>query len=304
MNNEYYCQLVSSRGIAYQCNHHPKNLKSDTVELNIDDYKNIQNGDKVYVVSSALDKFFNLIFPTILRSGVQITLVTGACVTSVPQELSKVHGKDYMKLMDVFSKNIKCWFTQNCDVVDHDKIKPIPLGLDYHTLQGKSAHLWGLKQTALQQEDELLQIQKRSKEIYSTKKCKSYSYYHFVKFDRHDFDRHKADDVLKNKSFNVFQTSRFARSETWKRHLDYHFIISPHGKGLDCHRTWEAICLGCIPVVKTSSLDILYENLPVLILKKWDDLNEELLQKTLEEFKTRTFDFQRVDLKYWVDKIV
>ena len=45
----------------------------------------------------------------------------------------------------------------------------------------------------------------------------------------------------------------------------YKFILSPPGAGFDCHRTWEALYLGAIPIVKTSSLDPLYKDLPVVI---------------------------------------
>ena len=38
----------------------------------------------------------------------------------------------------------------------------------------------------------------------------------------------------------------------YRKHL---FILSPRGNGLDCHRTWEALLLGCIVVTKTSTLD-------------------------------------------------
>ena len=41
----------------------------------------------------------------------------------------------------------------------------------------------------------------------------------------------------------------------------------------------------------------------VLIVYNWSDVNQELLDKTIEEFKTRTFDYEKLSLKYWVDKI-
>jgi hypothetical protein len=75
--------------------------------------------------------------------------------------------------------------------------------------------------------------------------------------------------------------------------------------GMDCHRTWEALCLGCIPIVKTSPLNSLYDGLPVLILNDWSDLTEELMQSTVLDFKERQSEFQmeKLTLKYWVDLI-
>lgn len=60
-------------------------------------------------------------------------------------------------------------------------------------------------------------------------------------------------------ALNVFSDEPFSRhvtiekeelnrSELWRRHGNYAFVISPPGHGLDCHRTWEALALGCIPI--------------------------------------------------------
>ena len=94
MNSEKNCYFVSSRGIAFNCEVYPKNILSDTKSFNVEDYKNIKNGDKVYVVSSVLKEFVTKIFPSIVKNNICITLVTGACVISVPNELSKIHKFD------------------------------------------------------------------------------------------------------------------------------------------------------------------------------------------------------------------
>jgi hypothetical protein len=83
----------------------------------------------------------------------------------------------------------------------------------------------------------------------------------------------------------------------------YSFILSPFGNGMDCHRTWEALCLGCIPILMAPGFKKMFENLPVLIVNNWSDVNQELLNKTITEFQTRTFDYEKLSLKYWVDKI-
>ena len=79
----------------------------------------------------------------------------------------------------------------------------------------------------------------------------------------------------------------------------YTFVISPHGNGLDCHRTWEALCLGCIPIMKHSSISYLFEDLPVLIVESWEDISENLLYSTIEDFKTKDFNFEKLTLSYW-----
>ena len=55
----------------------------------------------------------------------------------------------------------------------------------------------------------------------------------------------------------------------------YHTIIlysiqygnpSLKGNGEDCHRTWEAVLLGSIPIVRHSGIESLYQDAPILIL--------------------------------------
>jgi len=100
-----------------------------------------------------------------------------------------------------------------------------------------------------------------------------------------------------------YETCRVDRETTWKNQSQYAFVISPHGNGLDCHRTWEALCLGCIPILRTSPLNALYDELPVYIVQDWSDVTEENLRRILNEFSQRKFDLNRLTLKYWMDKI-
>jgi hypothetical protein len=48
------------------------------------------------------------------------------------------------------------------------------------------------------------------------------------------------------------------------------FVPSPRGNGLDCHRTWEALYLGAIPVVTAGTLaPELVRGLPILEVPDW-----------------------------------
>ena len=66
--------------------------------------------------------------------------------------------------------------------------------------------------------------------------------------------------------------SRISAKRHRKHLLNSYFVISPPGNGLDCHRTWEAIYLGCVPVVLRSSLSEEFTtNLPILAVDHWSD---------------------------------
>jgi len=59
----------------------------------------------------------------------------------------------------------------------------------------------------------------------------------------------------------------------YRRELsDSKFVLSPTGNGLDCHRTWEAMYLGAIPIVRKIHWPFSDKELPVLIISEWEDL--------------------------------
>ena len=51
------------------------------------------------------------------------------------------------------------------------------------------------------------------------------------------------------------------------------FIASPEGNGLDCHRTWEAIYLGLIPIVNDNYMNRFFASLglPIICTNDWND---------------------------------
>jgi len=72
---------------------------------------------------------------------------------------------------------------------------------------------------------------------------------------------------------------------------------------MDCHRTWEALCLGAIPIVCAPHFRKLFEGLPVLIVTDWREVNQELLENTLKDFQEKEFQYEKLTLSYWKNKI-
>jgi len=99
------------------------------------------------------------------------------------------------------------------------------------------------------------------------------------------------------------QTMFIPRIETWKNMTEYTFVLSPFGNGLDCHRTWEALLCGCIPIVRTNVFNELFEGLPVLIVENWKDITLSLLQNTVIDFKVKhkqnEFQYEKLKLSYY-----
>lgn len=85
----------------------------------------------------------------------------------------------------------------------------------------------------------------------------------------------------------------FVRKGTyWKALLDHKFIISPEGNGIDCHRHYEALMAGCIPIVEDNPLiREKYAGCPIVFTKNYSEINVSFLQKKYEEMLDTQYDF-------------
>tara|TARA_R110002110_G_scaffold278819_3_gene494003 strand:+ start:1947 stop:2768 length:822 start_codon:yes stop_codon:yes gene_type:complete len=73
-----------------------------------------------------------------------------------------------------------------------------------------------------------------------------------------------------------------------KYYSRYQFIISTHGNGLDCHRTYEALLSGAIVIHKHSVLDTLFKQFPIVLIDDWNEINMINLNKWYKEYKPKT----------------
>jgi len=115
----------------------------------------------------------------------------------------------------------------------------------------------------------------------------------------HEHRRHLAKRLRENELV-YFQARQLPRGEMWRRRGEFAFVLSPHGMGLDCHRTWEALALGHIVLVPSSSLDGLFVDLPVVPLKSWDEITLENLERWLSLYGDNSTTYEKLFSGYWV----
>ena len=299
--NESENIFVSSRGIMKSCNYYSIQPISSikfihnypNFDIFIKKYISSNKIPIIYVCSSAIAKF---ILYYLNKIPFKFILVSGDCDEDIPNEIFASH-KEYLNFIN--NDKLVHWYCQNF-ITLHKKITIIPIGLDYHTMQ-KTKIFWGPLTNSNNQEYLLQNIIKKSKPFYE-RKIKCYSNFHFTMNTKHGYDRKNAYTQIPT-NLVYYEKNKVNRISTWMTQKNYAFVISPHGGGYDCHRTWEALVLGCIPIVKKSKIDNLYKDLPVLILDDWDQLNQELMETTIKEFKNMNFNMEKITLKYWVDKI-
>lgn len=205
-------------------------------------------------------------------------------------------------------------FAQNNDYTGPSaKVSSIPIGIDFHTVAYKNVNGgWGQIGTPQQQEEQLNALIAYLKPTHERKKK---AFVDFQLADSMHGDMHRYLKCGEDRT-SIFQQLRatglidygswMPRSMLWQKKGEYAFSISPHGNGLDCHRTWEDLVLGCIVIVKSSVLDVLYEGLPVVIIQDWSEITEENMQLWLEHYgdvSSNPLYREKLTHHYWYSKI-
>ena len=87
--------------------------------------------------------------------------------------------------------------------------------------------------------------------------------------------------------------------------LKARYVISPPGSQIDCHRHWEALVFGAVPVVHASPITrALLDGLPACFVPAWDALTPDVLRRCDARLsQTRSFVWDRLTVDYWRTQI-
>lgn len=293
--NESTLEFVSSRGILKSCDWFSLNPQSSIRYMN--DYPPLPTSSTIpviYVCSSSVTYFKETVLSVLKKPFI---LVGGDCDETIPNDIFKTEA-DFLHFVE--NPYLIHWFSQNL-VRKHQKMTNLPIGLDYHTMT--SSAQWGPVASPYDQETLIKTLKKNAKPFWE-RKLECYANFHFLMTTKHGYDRKDAFKTI-DKRLVFYEPTHIPRADTWKAQCEFAFVICPHGGGFDCHRLWEALILGCIPIVKKSNIDELYQDLPVLIVDRWEDITEALLKTTIEKFHKRrdSFKYEKLTLKYWMEKI-
>ena len=198
----------------------------------------------------------------------------------------------------VESPMILQWFLEHFEL-DREhlgRVTPLPIGMDFHKLlpdwPGVRAYDQGYPSSAENQQLTLEAIRETIPPI-GERPLIAYANFHltmdvFLKgreARKRRPARLEALDQLKGKAHVRFESRQRARNGVWARHREFAFEVSPRGNGIDCHRTWEALVLKTIPIVKTSRFDPAYDGLPVAIVEDWDEVTPARMMAWREKFQ-------------------
>lgn len=103
--------------------------------------------------------------------------------------------------------------------------------------------------------------------------------------------------ILVNLSKNRIHNTIIDHSQYFDMLPTYKFVISPEGNGIDCHRHYEALMAGCIPIIERNSLiEKKYIGCPILYTTDYSEITEDYLNAQYEKMLDQQYDFSRLFL--------
>jgi hypothetical protein len=203
-----------------------------------------KNSDIIFVKSDYISKFKQKILPLI---NYKFKLITHNSDTAMPYP--------YIDLLE--DNRLLHWYGMNANL-EHNKFTPIPIGIANEKWpHGNKQKLFDISQ----------KNNKKDKLVYCN-------------FDPDTtYYRYEIIQKLKNKSFIDFDFVKRPVEEYWNIMSQYQYIISPRGNSIDCHRVWEAIYLGVVPIIENHIAMNNFKELPILFIDTWESLSIEYLLK-------------------------
>lgn len=232
------------------------------------DPHDVRKGDLIYVDTNFMDYFAKKVFPELRWPYI---LLTHEADFAMP-------GKYRYILKD---RKLVAWFALNLEGKPHSKLHHVPLGAKCMASNSEIANRVIANQAQYE---------------------KSHLLYVNFRIENYPQERQFVFDLFSAKTFSFTCLNR-GYEDYLEDLVSSKFVLSPRGNGQDCFRTWEAIHVGTIPIVRSSSLDPLYQGLPVLIVKEWEEITEEFLNTKYEEMSRKSYNLDKLTLGYWAQQI-
>jgi hypothetical protein len=233
------------------------------------DPRSVAPGDIVFVQASEIERFGSAILSRLVAPFV---LVTHNGDLNIDERYSVIAN----------NSRLLHWFAQNL-IFRHPKLTAIPIGLENRFLHSNGV-ISDFKHLSRRRSAKINRI-----------------LYGFT-VENNPAEREPAEDALRESSLADCPTRLNGRG--YRKLLErYGFVASPPGNGVDCHRTWEALYLGVVPILKKSMVYELLPPLPALFVDDWRQVSiwdtdflvraRETLTPQIESLPCLRFDYWR-----------
>lgn len=302
-------RYLSPTGLALSCDAYGGDayvMSGRLAHLDLSTYRRIGDGAAIWMRIEALPAFVTEVLPHI---DARFVLVTGESDWSVPSNFT------WAARQVVESGKLIHWFTVNYDGTAYaDKITPVPLGIEYPkkneiTINLRQGSYPAVRKTPAEHEAEWARLAKDAPPL-DARPLKAVADFHF-------------NDTATSRKFGETRTEICAQLQgnpdiVWparrtfdatgprRRYMQYPFLIVAYGRGLDGHRAWEAMLLGCTIIVKKGPLDLIYRDMPVVSIDDWREITTKNLRRWYEQYGP-TYDRAHIEpylrLDHWTGQI-
>lgn len=197
------------------------------------------------------------------------------------------HNSDISINKEVFQNKppcVKIWFAQNVAYEDPSLI-PIPIGMERPKICTSIGMVKG------DNSDTSILADNMCRTYHEKKVLMAFNANTNLK------ERQPVLDLFSKVPWVTYIKDRITFKDYISTLKDYRYVISPEGNGIDCHRTWEAIYMGVIPIVKRSVAMESFKDLPILIIDNYSCLTEDLLNRSYEDVFKK--DREKATMSYW-----
>jgi len=187
--------------------------------------------------------------------------------------------------------NILLWYAQNVNYKNENLI-PLPIGLENHCGPSKGKYI------------DLKFLKEYNQDYGIKEKILDKVYCNFC--PKSHPDREDAKNFFLDTDLGYFDDYGISYKDFNNNLSKYLFVASPRGNGIDCHRTWEALMMGSIPIVKKHFMFDSYKNLPIIQVENWSDLlNTNILNEFIAKYKNGELfkNMEELTMDYWFNKI-
>jgi len=202
------------------------------------------------------------------------------------------------KIVSIAPKCIKKWFAQNANT-NSDIVFGLPIGIE--NTQNCIINGHGVGWEHAKQKVKLLQEPpniKETKNIYANFSLDT----HPSRFEVANICE-QVNDITNEFSLSHSHINNKSYEKYVENILEHRMVVCPRGNGIDCHRVWEVLYLGRVPIVKKELPMLNFKELPILFIDDWQQIKDaSFIEKEYERIKNNST--RMLDIDYWNNKIL